>query len=62
MNEGTVAFNRQACPDCHGTGELRIESENITEDFEVEKQTVIAQCPRCQGLGFLLAGNGGANG
>jgi hypothetical protein len=33
MSEGTVAFNRQACPDCHGTGELRIESENINEDF-----------------------------
>ena len=62
MSEGTVAFNRQACPDCHGTGELRIESENINEDFEVEKQTVIAQCPRCHGLGFLMAGNAGANG
>ena len=62
MNEGTVAFKRQPCPDCHGCGEVRIESENITEDFEVEKQTVIAQCPRCHGLGFLLASNGGANG
>ena len=62
MHEGTVAIKRQACPDCQGTGELHIESENITEDFEVEKQTVIAQCPRCQGLGFLLSGNGGANG
>ncbi|MES2975959.1 MAG: hypothetical protein V4757_20245 [Pseudomonadota bacterium] len=58
MSEGTVAFSRTPCPDCNGSGEVRIESENITEDFEVEKQTVIAQCPRCNGLGFLLGGNG----
>jgi DnaJ-class molecular chaperone len=62
MSEGTVAFSRTPCPDCHGSGELHIESENINEDFEVEKQTVIAQCPRCQGLGFLLGGSGSANG
>ena len=29
------------CPDCEGGGELRIDSENINENFEVEKQTVI---------------------
>ena len=28
-----------ALPDCGGTGELRIDSENINEHFEVEKQT-----------------------
>ena len=47
------AFIRQPCPDCHGTGELRIESENINENFEVEKQTVITPCPRCGGTGFV---------
>ena len=62
MTEGTVAFQRKPCPDCNGSGELRIESENINENFEVEKQTVIAKCPRCNGLGFLLAGQDGANG
>ncbi len=62
MSEGTVAFSRQPCPDCQGTGELRIESENINENFEVEKQTVITQCPRCNGLGFLMGAQGGANG
>ena len=41
------------CDDCLGTGELRIESENINEDFEVEKQLVITQCPRCAGKGYL---------
>lgn len=62
MTEGTVALNRTPCPDCHGSGEVRIESENINEHFEVEKQTVIANCPRCHGLGFLMGGNDGANG
>ena len=60
MTEGTVGFKRVPCPDCHGTGELRIESENITEDFEVEKQIVIAECPRCSGLGFLPPGTPGS--
>jgi hypothetical protein len=32
---------------------MRIESENINENFEVEKQTVISECPRCRGLGFI---------
>jgi DnaJ-class molecular chaperone len=41
------------CPDCGGTGQLRIDSENITETFEVEKQTVITECPRCAGTGFV---------
>jgi DnaJ-class molecular chaperone len=41
------------CPDCGGTGELRIDSENINENFEVEKQTVITQCPRCAGTGHI---------
>ncbi|MES2362364.1 MAG: hypothetical protein V4646_11240 [Pseudomonadota bacterium] len=54
MSDLTVGFKRVPCPDCNGTGELRIESENITEDFEVEKQTVITECPRCLGLGFML--------
>lgn len=56
MSEGTVAFDRKQCPDCGGTGELRIESENINENFEVEKQTVITECPTCKGLGFLFPG------
>jgi DnaJ-class molecular chaperone len=49
----TGAFQRMGCADCLGTGELRIESENINENFEVEKQTVIAACPRCNGKGFI---------
>jgi DnaJ-class molecular chaperone len=44
------------CPDCGGTGELRIDSENINEKFEVEKQTVITQCARCAGTGYVAAG------
>ena len=51
--EKTGAFIRSPCPDCHGTGELRIESENINENFEVEKQTVITPCPRCGGTSFI---------
>ena len=50
----TGVFVRTPCPDCNGTGELRIESENINENFEVEKQTVITTCPRCKGLGFIV--------
>ena len=46
----------QRCPDCGGTGELRIDSENINENFEVEKQTVITDCARCGGTGFVAAG------
>jgi DnaJ-class molecular chaperone len=49
VSELTVGFKRISCPDCEGSGELRIESENINEDFEVEKQTVITECPRCLG-------------
>jgi excinuclease UvrABC ATPase subunit len=41
------------CPECGGTGQLRIDSENINEHFEVEKQTVITECPRCAGTGFV---------
>jgi DnaJ-class molecular chaperone len=44
------------CPDCGGTGQLRIDSENINEAFEVEKQTVITECPACAGTGFVAAG------
>ena len=44
------------CPDCEGGGELRIDSENINENFEIEKQTVITQCPRCAGTGQLPTG------
>ena len=61
-HERTGVFNiqeltgAQRCPDCQGTGELRIDSENINENFEVEKQTVITPCPRCGGSGFLARG------
>ena len=60
-NEKTGVFdaaklNQAKCPDCSGTGELRIDSENINENFEVEKQTVITPCPRCNGTGFIAAG------
>ncbi|MEJ5988588.1 hypothetical protein WG902_01215 [Ramlibacter sp. PS3R-8] len=59
--ERTGAFDARdldatRCPDCSGTGELRIDSENITETFEVEKQTVITECPRCSGTGFVAKG------
>ena len=49
-------LNQMKCPDCNGTGEFRIESENINENFEVEKQIVITECPRCGGSGFVPAG------
>ena len=60
-NEKTGVFDasklsQQRCPDCNGTGELRIDSENINENFEVEKQTVITPCPRCGGSGFVAPG------
>ena len=48
-------LNQDRCPDCNGTGELRIDSENINEHFEVEKQTVITPCPRCSGAGYIPA-------
>ena len=59
--ESTGAFdagqlNQKRCPDCGGTGELRFESENINENFEVEKQTVITPCQACAGTGFTAAG------
>ena len=57
MSESTMGFKRVGCPECNGSGELRIESENINEDFEVEKQTIITECPRCLGLGFLPPGS-----
>lgn len=44
------------CPDCGGTGQLRFDSQNINENFEVEKQTVITECPRCAGTGFAPPG------
>lgn len=49
-------LNHAKCPDCLGTGELRIDSENINENFEVEKQTVITPCTRCSATGFVPAG------
>jgi DnaJ-class molecular chaperone len=49
-------LNQQRCPDCGGTGELRYDSENINENFEVEKQVVITECARCNGKGFVAAG------
>ena len=60
MSEATMGLKRTPCPDCRGTGELRIHSEHITEDFEVEKQTVITECPRCLGLAFFPSGAPGA--
>lgn len=59
--EKTGAFDasqlsQQRCPDCGGTGELRFESENINENFEVEKQIVITPCQRCGGAGFTAGG------
>jgi DnaJ-class molecular chaperone len=61
-NERTGVFNihelagGKRCPDCEGTGQLRIDSQNITENFEVEKQTVITECPGCAGTGHIAAG------
>jgi len=60
-NERTGVFdasklNQQRCPDCGGTGEIRYDSENINENFEVEKQVVITSCSRCGGTGFIAAG------
>jgi len=49
-------LNQARCPDCGGKGELHIDSENINEHFEVEKQTVITACPRCGGTGYVPAG------
>ncbi|MDB5944656.1 MAG: hypothetical protein JWQ13_4222 [Ramlibacter sp.] len=51
-----TTLNQKLCPDCIGRGELHIDSENINENFEVEKQTVITPCPLCGGTGFLKAG------
>ena len=53
MNQTTTGFVRVVCKSCEGTGELRIDSEHINEHFEVEKQTVITDCPACRGLGFI---------
>ena len=52
-SESTGMFARLVCPQCHGSGELRIESENVNENFEVEKQTIIMECPQCAGVGSL---------
>lgn len=49
-------LTRDRCTECEGAGQLRIDSQNITEDFEVEKQTVITECPACAGTGFKTAG------
>ncbi|WP_427911877.1 hypothetical protein ACPWT1_14565 [Ramlibacter sp. MMS24-I3-19] len=51
----TRILQQGRCPECSGTGELRIDSENINEDFEVEKQTVITPCQRCNGSGWTPA-------
>ncbi len=56
MNDATIGFKRVPCAQCEGSGEMRIESENINENFEVEKQTVITECPACRGLGFIPPG------
>ena len=47
-----MGFNRTPYPDCNGTGELRIHNENINAHFEVERQALITDCPRCRGLFF----------
>lgn len=57
MSDVTVRFKRIPCPDCNGTGELRIDRENINQQFEVEKQTVITECPSCLGLSFKPPGS-----
>ena len=54
MSESTIGFMREPCPQCSGSGEVRIESENINENFEVEHQVVITDCPACRGLGFKM--------
>jgi len=46
----------QRCADCQGTGQLRIDSQNINEKFEVEKLTVITECPACAGTGYVPKG------
>ena len=51
-----ASLQQGRCAACGGTGELRIDSENINENFEVEKQTVITPCMRCSGSGFTAAG------
>jgi DnaJ-class molecular chaperone len=58
--EKTGIFNMrnlsgERCPDCGGIGQLRIDSDNINEQFEVEKQTVFTECPRCVGTGYVAA-------
>jgi DnaJ-class molecular chaperone len=45
----------ERCPDCEGSGQLRIDGENINERFEVEKQTIITECPRCAGTGYVAS-------
>ena len=50
-----ASLQQNKCPDCGGTGQLHFDSENINENFEVEKQTVITPCPRCNGTGFVAA-------
>ncbi|MGZ5179353.1 MAG: hypothetical protein ACXWC6_08400 [Ramlibacter sp.] len=51
-----ASLQQARCRDCGGVGELRIDSENINEHFEVEKQTVITPCAGCGGTGFVPAG------
>jgi hypothetical protein len=60
-NDKTGAFDatkltQTRCPDCGGTGELRYDSENINENFEVETQIVITPCVACNATGFVPAG------
>ena len=60
-NEKTGVFDagklsQAKCLVCGGTGEIRFDSENINENFEVEKQVVITPCERCGGTGFVAAG------
>lgn len=61
IHENTGIFdlsklNRLKCADCSGTGEVRYDSENINENFEVESQVLITPCTRCGGTGFVAAG------
>jgi DnaJ-class molecular chaperone len=54
-HDATGGFKRTPCAQCNGSGELRIDSENINENFEVEVQVVIVECPACNGIGSVAS-------
>jgi hypothetical protein len=51
-----MSFYLVPCSGYFRTGELHIDSENINGQFELEKQTVITECPAIDGLGFKPPG------